>query len=200
MPTTTPSLALPRPIPRSGSALASSVPQYPATFPNAAREPYAYSVDMGVLRSEMAAGNARQRRTYRVQPHALALSFTLRVEELYLWQNWCDAFAYSWFACPVSTMYAGSPPDPANLRYEVLRFTSSLEVEMVGWDLVAVRVAAELSSDAHANNSPAWGTYGWIVAGTPAAPAPDWYVAGEPSAEPPPDDAIAGTATFPAAL
>jgi hypothetical protein len=191
-------LAPRRPLARPTTALAASVPEYPLQFPIPDRQPYAYQVDMGVVRSEMAAGNSRQRRAFTIMPHALGLSFHLRIEELYFWQSWVNAYAYSWFLCPVSTMYAGGPPEPENLRLEVLRFTGNLDVQMEGWDWVAVSVPAELSSDAQAMQPPG-GLGGWIVGGTPAAPSPDWVLAGTPAA-PSPDWVLSGTPEFPAAV
>lgn len=186
-------------IPKPPGPMAAAVPSYPEIFVIPDRQPYSYKVDMGVIRSEMAAGNARQRRAYRIMPHALALSFHMRIEELYLWQNWINEFAYSYFLCPVSTMYAGGPPVAGNIRYEVLRFTSDLQVQMEGWDWVSVQVGAELSNDAQANNPPI-GINPWIVGGTPAAPnSALWYVGGRPLS-PSPAWATAGTPAFPSSL
>lgn len=168
---------------------------YPIDFPVADRQPYSYAVDMGLLRSEFAAGNARQRRQYTVMPHMLALSFHMRVEELFLWQSWVNALAYSFFHCPVSTMYAGEPPKPANLRYETLRFAGDLAVSMDGWDWVAVTVAAELSNDAQ-TTAPPIGLGGWIVGGKPATPSFNTFTAGTPAA-PAPAWVLAGTPEFP---
>jgi hypothetical protein len=150
---------------------------------------------MGVLRSEFAAGNARQRRQYDVMPHALALSFQMRVDELFQWQQWINANAYGFFHCPVSTGYAGEPPTPATIRYEILRFTGDLDISGVGWDLFAVAVTAELSNDAQ-TTAPPVGTGGWILGGQAGAPSPDWTIAGTPAA-PSPDWALAGTPQFP---
>jgi hypothetical protein len=179
--------------------LRASVPAYPTAFPIADRLPYAYQVDMGLVRSEMAAGNTRQRRAYDIMPHFLALSFHLRIEELFLWQTWVNANAYSFFLCPVSTMYAGEPPNPDNIRSEVLRFTSDLTIAMEGWDLVAVTVSAELANDAHAT-APIVGLGGWIIAGTPAAPNVDWWIAGTPAAPSAPNWVLAGTPAAPSSL
>jgi hypothetical protein len=171
---------------------------YPVDFAVPDRAPYSYKVDMGLLRSEFAAGNARQRRIYDIMPHMLALSFHMRVEELFLWQQWINTYAYTFFHCPVSTMYAGEPPDPANLRYETLRFASDLDIASDGWDWLAVGVAAELSNDAHAA-APPIGLAGWIVGGQPGAPStPDRVLAGTPAA-PSPDWILAGTPEFPSA-
>ena len=189
----------PSPIPNAPSPLAASVPLYPVDFVIANRQPYSMAVDMGVIRSEMAAGNARQRRAYAIMPHKLALSFTMRIEELFLWQTWVNQYAYSYFLCPVSTMYAGGPPVPGNIRREVLRFISDLEISSEGWNLVTVTVAAELSADAFAN-SPPIGAGGWIIGGTPAEPNTEtWMIGGTPAA-PSPDWAIGGTPAFPSSL
>lgn len=192
----TPPFAPSRPFPRSTSGMAATAPAYPATFVIPDRQPYSYSVDMGIIRSEMAAGNARQRRAFTNMPHALSLSFHMRIEELWYWQNWVNTYAYSWFLCPVSTMYAGGPPAPSNLRYEVLRFTSDLQVAMDGWDWVAVTVAAELSANAESHID-----FGdWIIGGTPAAPNSDlWHIGGTP-ADPSPEWALAGTPARPSSL
>jgi hypothetical protein len=179
-------------------AFAASVPKYPLDFPIPDRAPYSYQVDMGVVRSAMAAGNTRQRRLYKIMPHFLALSFHMRVEDLTLWQGWANQFAYQYFTCPVSTMYAGQPPDASNMRYEVLRFTSDLQIAMDGWNWVSVTVAAELSGDAYATFKPI-GLGGWIVGGYPAAPSPAWMTAGTPAA-PAADWTLAGTPNAPAAL
>lgn len=188
------------PIASAPGALAASVPRYPAEFVIPDREPYAFAVDMAVIRSEMAAGNARQRRAYRIMPHALALSFHMRIEELYLWQNWVNEYAYTYFLCPVSTMYAGGPPVAGNIRYEVLRFTSDLAVQMEGWNFVGVQVSAELANDAQTDNPPI-GVGDWIIGGTPRAPnSALWYVAGTPGNPSNQNRVNAGTPAFPSAF
>lgn len=185
-------------MPDLAPAPADGFPVYPGDFPFAARLPYSYAVDMGVIRSEMAAGNARQRRIFRTMPHALALAFELRVTELYLWQGWVNAFAFDWFYCPVSTMYAAGPPEAQTVRYELVRFTGDLGVTMNGHNLVSVAVAAELSPQAFADAPPA-GVGPWVVAGTPGASSTDWMIGGSPAA-PSPATCIAGSPAFPASL
>src|SRR5580765_8381788 len=100
--------------------LAASVPAYPADYPIADRAPYSYAVDMGIVRSEMAAGNFRQRRIFKNMPHSLALVFHMRIETLHSWQAWINENAYGFISMPVSTMFAGGPPTPGNIRAEVL--------------------------------------------------------------------------------
>lgn len=175
---------------------ADGFPVYPATFPVAERVPYAVTVDMGVIRSDFAAGNARQRRAYRTMPHALALTFRLRTTELLTWQNWVNAYAFEWFYCPVATMYAGEPPAPGTLSYELLRFTGNLDAQALGWNLHALSVFAELSPAAEAANA-GWGAGGWIVGGTPPAPSPVWIIAGGPF-EPAAALIVAGSPPIPA--
>ncbi len=186
-------MALHDPPPTPMQLFAASVPKYPDAFAVPDRAPYSYQVDMGVVRSQMAAGNSRQRRLYKIMPHYLALSFHMRFEELYFWQRWVNQFAYEFFACPVSTMYAGGPPHPSNMRHEVLRFTGDLAIAMDGWNWATVTVSAELSGDAFAELLPiGWAPWivggtpenpnsaTWYVGGTPAAPSPDWVIGGDP--------------------
>jgi len=167
--------------------LAASVPAYPADYPIADRSPYSYQVDMGVIRSEMAAGNFRQRRVFKNMPHAIALVFHMSIETLHSWQAWVNENAYAYFTCPISTMYAGGPPTPGNIRAEVLRFTSDLAIAMDGFDYVAVTVGAELAPDAYVSsayalNAPVAGG-NWVIDGTPPAPSdPDDIIAGTPAA------------------
>jgi hypothetical protein len=180
------------------TALLAAAPVYPADFPIADRSPYTIAVDMGVIRSQMAAGNTRQRRAYRTMPHALALAFHMRVEHLFAWQQWINEFAYSWISMPVSTMYAGEPPTDSSIRREILRFTGDLAIAMDGWDWVSVSVTAELSPDANASAPPV-GLGGWIVAGTPEAAGPEgWVIAGTPGT-PSEQWVIAGTPDLPSA-
>jgi hypothetical protein len=170
---------------------------YPADFPIPDRSPYTYGVDMGVVRSQFAAGNARQRRVYTIMPHMLALSFHMRMEDLFVWQSWVNAFAYTWIHCPVATMYAGEPPG-AEIRYETLRFAGDLAITCDGWDLYAVTVPAELSNDAH-TTAPPVALGGWLVGGRPAAPSSDWWIGGTPAA-PAPLWVEAGTPGAPSSL
>lgn len=177
---------------------ADGFPAYPLDFPIADRVPYSLGVDMGVIRSEFAAGNARQRRLYRAMPTALALQFHMRFDALYLWQNWINANGFDWFYCPVSTMYAGGPPNPDNMRYELLRFTGDLAITADGWNYAAVTVTAELSPLAEAMN-PGGASGGWIIGGTPASPSGGWIIGGTPIT-PPPDTITGGTPAFPSSL
>ena len=76
-------------------------PTYPGDFPLPDRAPYSIAVDMGVVRSDMAAGNSRQRRMFTNMPQMFGLSFKLHTAELADWQNWVNDNAYRWFySCP----------------------------------------------------------------------------------------------------
>lgn len=175
-------------------------PSYPSVHPIPDRAPYAYGVDMGVVRSDFAAGNSRQRRGYVTMPHLLQLTFHLRVEELYLWQRWINAYGYSWFNLPISTMYAGGPPVASNIRYEVVRFVSDLAIAMDGWNWVSVAVSAEMSIDAWAaDQDNGAGIGGWVIGGRPGSPSADWYIGGSPPL-PSPQWVKAGTPAFPSSF
>lgn len=152
--------------------------RYPPGFPLPDRQPYGIAADMGVVRSPMAAGNARQRRLYRHMPQQFQLSFHLHTSELYQWQYWVNLYAYDWFALPLASMFA--PPanwspdgiQPAGqISPHIARFISDLSISMDGYDWFGVTVAAEVSPDmlAFVPRPPGMDV---IDAGTPDNPSP----------------------------
>src|SRR6188768_3475944 len=116
---------------------------YPPSFPLPDRTPYSLGVDMGLIRSEMAAGNARQRRIFRHMPTALALTFHMNTATLFQWQQWVNFYAYDWFNLPLMDMYSGY--SGALITAQAARFTSDLRLVMDGHDWWAVSVSAELN-------------------------------------------------------
>ena len=71
------------------------------SFPAAQVMPYTATADMGVLRTSMEGGNARQRRRYYTMPHTFALEFIMDVPTLGNWQAWINANAYDFFEMPL---------------------------------------------------------------------------------------------------
>ena len=176
-----------------------TTPSYPSGFRTPLITPYSWDVGMGVLRTPMDSGHARQRRVHRRMPHTFAFEFRMTVQELASWQAWVNYFAYDWFdlRCVVS-MYAGQLGKVASVHR--VRFISDLSMTMLGHDVVSVKVNAELSPTQSAINGPVTPSYNWIVANDPAAPAtPNWYVAGTP-ATPAPNWVIPGSPSNPTAV
>lgn len=116
---------------------------YPSNFPAPRCAPHTWKVDMGVLRTTMDGGNARQRRLYDVMPTTWQLEFAIELTLLFDWQAWVNANAYDYFDLPLVSWLssqAGARAMPIEAR-----FTSDLDVEFNGPDNVVVRVSAELS-------------------------------------------------------
>lgn len=137
---------------------APALPVYFSEFPLPDRAPYAIAADMAVLRSEMSAGNVRQRRAYKNMPQIFSLSFHLHTDELEIWQYWVNLYAYDWIYLPLASMFSPSAdqsPDGIQPRglvsTHIARFISDLSITMEGFDWWAVTVAAEISPDMFAD-------------------------------------------------
>jgi hypothetical protein len=128
------------------------LPTYLDGFPLPDRAPYSIAVDMGLIRSAMAAGNVRQRRQYANMPQLFSLTFHLHTAELWVWQTWVNETAYNWFYLPLASMYAAAGPGfPGGMiSYHIARFTSDLAVTLEGHDWYSVTVAAEISPQMYA--------------------------------------------------
>lgn len=165
---------------------------YPAGLPCVQILPYAYDVNMGVLRTPMDGGYSRQRRLHNVMPHDFKLEFVMAIADLYAWQTWVNQFAYDYFYLPLESMHsslAGKVAAPT-----LVRFTTNLSFENVVYGWIRVRVGAELSPIAPATVTPPPDTSGdWIIAGRPATPStPDTYTAGRPASPSNGNTVIAG--------
>jgi len=170
---------------------------YPAQFQAAQVMPYQVAVDMGVLRTPMDSGYARQRRLYRTMPHNFALEFVMPALELGSWQSWVNQFAYDYFEMPLlESMWSGAAGAVASVHS--IRFISDLSIENVVYGTVRVKVAAELDPNQAALSGPVVPTFQWIAGGTAADPASPDLV--EPGAPPAADSVIAGTPRSPAAI
>jgi len=170
---------------------------YPDEFRCAQIMPYRISVDMGLLRTPMESGAARQRRLYRTMPTQLQLEFVMTIPELGDWQEWVNVNAYDFFTMKkIESMYAGKLGEISSPHS--LRFIGDLEMDNPVYGWVRVKVPAELNP-VQPTGGPTTPTNNWIVAGTPDEPSPDWMIGGTPAA-PSPDWAIAGSPAYPAAI
>jgi len=170
---------------------------YPANFPCPQLLPYDWAVNMGVLRTPMDSGHARQRRLFRTMPHVFQFEFMVPVALLGQWQVWVNDFAYDFFLMDGQSMWSsllGVAVSPHSVR-----FVTDLEFNQVSRAYVRARVAAELDPRQQAISNPVIPSFQWIVAGTPQAPSIDGVVAGTPAA-PALDRIIAGTPTAPVAV
>lgn len=119
------------------------MPDYPRDFPPAQPEPYSWEVDMGILRTPMDGGNARQRRLYDTMPQRWALTFVVPIAQLYDWQTWVNVHAYDYFDMPM----VSSLSSQAGTRWSThtMRFTSNLAIDYAPHRCVNVRVEAEIA-------------------------------------------------------
>lgn len=153
---------------------------YPPGYPLPQRDPYAYSVDMGVYRTAMESGAPRQRRRYATQPHYFNLEFIVPVADIDTWQQWINQNAYEFFYLPlVNHITIGSTMCG---NFCLARFTSDLAISVLTKDFLRVTVAAELQPGQN-NTNPT--RTDWIIGGTPAAPSLDWVIGGTPSSPSP---------------
>jgi len=175
-----------------------TIPKYPAAFACAQVLPYHIDVNMGVIRTPMESGHARQRRMFRTMPHLFTLEFVMKAVELGRWQSWVNEFAYDYFSLDLESMYSGLLGQ-ITIPHDV-RFTSNLTIDNVTYEWVRVRVQAELSPAFAASLGPKLPTHNWVIAGHPAPPPPtDWIIAGEPPT-PSLDTYYAGSPQYPAAI
>ena len=170
---------------------------YPAKYPRPLIEGYQITTDMGVRRTEMNSGFAKQRRLYRTMPLYFNFTFTVKISDLHDWQIWVDDNAYDWFEMDATSHLSGYEGD--NCSPHVIRFMSDLTITPIDHNFVNVNVKAEMSHE-FKYEIPVPKTNDWIVARTPGNPAtPDLYFAGTPVA-PSVNDIQAGTPPFPAAV
>ena len=154
---------------------------YPDNFPLPLRDPYAYMVDMGVVRTAMESGGPRQRRRYGSMPHYFTLEFIVAVSDLLGWQQWVNSNAYDWFELPLVNVITIGQSLCEN--YCLARFISDLNISVLTKDYFRIGVDAELMPG-QVNSNPT--RTNWIIGRTPADPSPDWVIGGTP-ASPSPD-------------
>jgi len=116
---------------------------YPVAFPPPRLTPHEWDVDMGLLRTPMEGGFARQRRLFTVMPHAWTLEFALELTQLFAWQSWVNTYAYDFFRLPMISWLSSQAG--TRTRAHLVRFTSNLKVTYTPGDSVTVAVTAELS-------------------------------------------------------
>ena len=161
---------------------------YPSVYPQPLMLPYGFNVDMGVLRTPMDGGLARQRRLYDVMPHTFQLQFIVTTAELYSWQQWVNQYAYDFFQIDLVSRISSQAG--ANCAPHFVRFTTDLAFEQFDKGMLRITVAAELSPAQVSNYDPPAGDV-WIIGGDPETPSPGHVFGGTPDA-PSPGIVIAG--------
>ena len=100
---------------------------------------FGYTADMGVMRTSVATGHARQRRIYQDRPTAYNLTWILTTGQLHAWEAFAQQYGYHWFFLPMVT---GQVPAWFSVEHPV-RFTDDFQVNLVQKDLWEVSVNAE---------------------------------------------------------
>jgi len=177
-----------------------AIEQYPSGWPLPTIDGYSIEVDMGVVRTPMGSGLARQRRMYRNMPETYSWTFALEAKNFFAWQEWAKKKAFTWFQIDIFTPESSRKGTDSACTPHIARFISEIKVEPLGGDrYLRISVQAELAPrDVY--TPPAVLTSDWIDAKNPADPStPDWYwpnrifmVAS--------DEVVAGSPIFPAAF
>ena len=170
---------------------------YPSAYPKPLIDGYGISVNMGVVRTEMETGRAKQRRRFRSMPQMFNFKFVVPISQLGPWQAYVNQYCYEWFELDATSYLTSSQLDD-NCSPHIVRFTSNLEIAPFTGDSMSVTVTAEMAPVESFTTPPVAISQTWIVARTPSNPSTDWYVANTPS-NPSTDWVIAGSARNPAA-
>ena len=170
---------------------------YPSGYPKPLIDGYGISVDMGVVRTDMETGRAKQRRRFRSMPQMFSFTFVVPIKQLGPWQAYVNQYCYEWFELDATSYLTSSQLDD-NCSPHVVRFTSNLEITPFTGESMSVTVTAEMAPVESFTTPPAALSQDWIVAQSPANPSVDWYVARTPS-NASLDTVIAGSPRNPAA-
>jgi hypothetical protein len=138
---------------------------------------FSYSANMGVLRTSIATGHARQRRLFKDQPRTYELNWLLTTSQLNQWETFAQQYGYDWHFLPMVT---GQVPDWHPAEHPI-RYISNFEVNLAQRDLWEVTVQAEQH---HINPECYFELYCDILskcineAQFKITPAPDWVAFG----------------------
>jgi hypothetical protein len=166
---------------------------YPPNFPLPLLTPYTWEVDMGLLRTPMDGGMARQRRLFDVMPHTIQVSFVVPQAQLTAWQNWVHLHAYEYFQVELLTHL--TPPNKCGSSH-LARFTTNLIFGTLTKGHLTCKVAMELSPAQISNYNPP-ASDDWVIAGIPDVPSnSNTYIAGNPDV-PSPGEVSGGTPDTP---
>jgi len=107
--------------------------------PTPSIDAFNYEADMGVLRTTVATGKARQRRLYTDQPRRYDLSWVLTTGQLNVWEGFAQKYGYNWHFLPMVT---GQLPMWFPVDHPI-RYIGNYQVDLLQKDLWEVNVQAE---------------------------------------------------------
>jgi hypothetical protein len=158
---------------------------YPASFPCPSRiEGHSQDMSAGLVRTPMEAGNSRQRRTHRMLPTRIALTFMIEQPDYAGWLTWVNENAWDdWVNMKLPGLVASRLG--VNTAAIAVRFMSDPRAELLPVHRLwwwRVRVEAEYLPTAE-QIAPVFAGK-WIVGGSPLAPSLDWVLGGTPLTSP----------------
>ena len=113
---------------------------YPANLPLPDQGSYGGSVDSGIIRTNVYAALANQRKSFNSPRVELGLVFSMTNDEYAVWRPWAIAEAYHFFDMPVV-----SPDAPTDIMsVQNLRFISDISYQKRSDNWLSVSVTAEL--------------------------------------------------------
>lgn len=172
---------------------AASPVNWPAGFPEPVITPHDLSINMGISRVKMQAGNYKQRRYFKHMPTVWNIRWQANSNQMLLMVKWIHSNGFDWFNIPLVSMWSS---ENGELKTPTaVRLTSNVEIVAVEHNYFDITATVELSPDVFAGA--VLPSYIWIVGQEPQNPAtPDWYI-GETPAAPSTDVVIAGTPAAP---
>lgn len=161
---------------------------WPSVLPTPTIEGYALNVDMGLTRTEMEKGIAKQRRRYRTMPTKATVQFAVSQAQFTTFQNWVHSFGFEWFEMNL-TSFLGKC-----VTHEV-RFITDLGITPINDNAFTIAAMLEI----RLGTAPAVLSDDWIISGNvTSASSPDWWIAKTPPS-PSTDTVIGGSPKSPSA-
>ena len=119
--------------------------KYPASMVEPTIAAYSIGVDMGVLRTQIRSGIPRQRRRHRTMPQKFTFSFVIKINDLDVWQEWVNDFAYEWFEINIMSYLTNNGTDGKACSPHTVRFISDIALSAFDYDHFNVTVNAEMA-------------------------------------------------------
>lgn len=117
---------------------------YPPDFAQPLQSGYALGLDRGTIETKMRSGWTRKRRIEPYTMRSLRLSFKMSVDEFQQWHSFVNRNAYRWITMDLQTDLGVGL---ANVKSELVRFTSAISFSYQDYAVVICSVDAEIYID-----------------------------------------------------
>lgn len=152
---------------------------YPDGLPIPNATPYNWDVGLGVVTTQMNAGNRLLRRKLDHLPHQFAFVFSMDTSDMNTFVMFVDLIGSDWFNIPALSMWTVDGPN--FIKKIPVRFITNLSIDADGFNWWNISIGAEISPDVY------WNTLAgpWIDAGHVYQPSINWIDGGiMPNASP----------------